>query len=548
MKTKALLSSVLTIVLCLSVIAGSSFALFTSSSQLNAAVTSGKVSVIATAGELTYSSALGSKLGESSASKVDNVITIDKMVPGDKIEFDITIRNASDVTVNCRTVFTKVEDDGLWEALRLTIAAPATEDLPTVTDLGEGDTAPQAVVTPAGTMAPGCADILLHVCLEMPIESGNEYQGRSCCFAYTVEAIQGNAEFAPRWSGAAAPLVRDESTPANVKTLADVTDTEAKTVKIETPELLAALAQSVNAGNSYYGYTVTLETDIDLANINWTPIGKPTRTPDASGNPTGNVIAGAFSGNFDGKGHTISNLKVNGGAASPIDPSAMEQGLFGCLNAHGNMAYVQNLNIHNADIYAKNSAGAFVGCLDTYQHTSQSGQSNIWNVNLTGKVTIKGGKSGSVCGSPVAHWAILTSLQNVTVNVDAGSYVTNVGVAGAGGNVGGVGSVAAYSSGWHDITSNIDVIAAAGGEVGGIVGVASGKFYDLTYTGDITIVGADATASKAERCGLLIGVWAPLYRRDLIEDDRLAAGGNFTIRCTDDSEITVTQKVGCRAW
>lgn len=298
---------------------------------------------------------------------------------------------------------------------------------------------------------------------------------------------------------------------------------------------------TVNAGNSFYKKTVQLWTDIDLKNENWEPIGKPVY----NGN---NVSSGAFSGNFDGLNHTISNLKVNGGVNNPIDLNAVDQGLFGCLYAQGNMAYVQNLKIHNADVYAKNSAGAFVGNLHTYQHVYQSGQSNIWHVELTGKVTIKGGKSGSVCGSPVSAWAILTSLQYVTVNVEAGSYVTNVDVEGAAGNIGGVGAVAAYSSGWHDISSNIDVIAKAGGEIGGIVGVASGKFQDLTYTGNITIVDADSTASKAERCGKIIGVWAPVYRRDLIVDDTLTATGTFTINCTDGTVITVDQNVGCRAY
>ena len=47
MKKKALLSSVLVIALCLCLIAGSTFALFTSQSKVNIAVTSGKVDVVA---------------------------------------------------------------------------------------------------------------------------------------------------------------------------------------------------------------------------------------------------------------------------------------------------------------------------------------------------------------------------------------------------------------------------------------------------------------------------------------------------------------------
>ena len=43
---------------------------------------------------------------------------------------------------------------------------------------------------------------------------------------------------------------------------------------IETAEQLAYLAQSVNSGNSYSGKYISLESNIDLCNINWTPIGR----------------------------------------------------------------------------------------------------------------------------------------------------------------------------------------------------------------------------------------------------------------------------------
>ena len=54
--TKVLLSAVLTIALCVSVISGATFALFTSEAGTNIAVTAGKVNVTATLGNLkTYS-------------------------------------------------------------------------------------------------------------------------------------------------------------------------------------------------------------------------------------------------------------------------------------------------------------------------------------------------------------------------------------------------------------------------------------------------------------------------------------------------------------
>lgn len=349
-----------------------------------------------------------------------------------------------------------------------------------------------------------------------------------------------------KWSGEVASLTRDENTPADVKTLSDVTDNETKTVKIDTPELLAAFAQSINAGNTYNGWTVTLEEDIDLHNINWTPIG---------------TIDKYFAGNFDGQGHTVSNLTVNGGADAPIDVNAEGQGLFGSLNARGNMAYIQNLNIHNADIYAKNSAGAFVGSLDTYQHTYLSGQANVWNCKLTGKVTIKGGNSGGIAGSPTAHWAILTSYQNIVIDVDKGSYLTNIGVDGASDAMGGVGAVAAYSSGTWNITSNLDVIAKAG-NVGGAFGIVSGAFgevdektgdvYGITCTGDVIIKNVSADTTDFKSYGQVLGIWAPIYSKKYILVDTFKFTGNFEIQLTDGTVVTSNGQesnlVGGRAW
>ena len=75
MKNKIIVSSILTIALCLSMIAGYTFALFTSESQVNVAVTSGEVKVVATAGAVTYGSTLGSTLGSVNATGSNITLT-----------------------------------------------------------------------------------------------------------------------------------------------------------------------------------------------------------------------------------------------------------------------------------------------------------------------------------------------------------------------------------------------------------------------------------------------------------------------------------------
>ena len=112
-------------------------------------------------------------------------------------------------------------------------------------------------------------------------------------------------------------------------------DGSAETFTISTAEDLAGLAELVNGGTNFAGKTITLETDIDLANIEWTPIGK----------------SGAlFSGTFNGQEHTISNLKINNDQEDYC-------GFFYCLSG----AAVTDLHISGADVTSSGWTGVLAG-------------------------------------------------------------------------------------------------------------------------------------------------------------------------------------------
>lgn len=68
---------------------------------------------------------------------------------------------------------------------------------------------------------------------------------------------------------------------------------------------LAYLADRVNGGEDFQGKYIALTADIDLGNVNWTPIGTYT-----------NPFRGNFSGNVNNGTNkpvcTISNLKISG--------------------------------------------------------------------------------------------------------------------------------------------------------------------------------------------------------------------------------------------
>ena len=176
MKNKIIISSILTIAMCFSLIAGSTFALFTSESKVDVVVSSATVDVDVDASALTYASTLGTTLG--SADLTDNVITLKNLVPGDYVTFTLTVTNKSTVSVKYRALVNAVEDKGLLSGLVITYDEAFASGWDTLD---------------ATTSENGTTVKTVTVRIELPETAGNTYQGTSCKLAYVVEAIQGNA-------------------------------------------------------------------------------------------------------------------------------------------------------------------------------------------------------------------------------------------------------------------------------------------------------------------------------------------------------------------
>ena len=139
--------------------------------------------------------------------------------------------------------------------------------------------------------------------------------------------------------------------------------------KISTEESLRAFAAAVKAddGNGTYahaGVTLYLAGDIALTGT-WTPVGS-----------TATYVGDFFAGTFDGCGHTISGLNVQG--------SKVNQGLFAAINK----ATIRNLNVSGTvSCGTKNYVGGIVGKV-------QAG--TIENCSFSGSVT--GGYTGGIAG------------------------------------------------------------------------------------------------------------------------------------------------------
>ena len=92
---------------------------------------------------------------------------------------------------------------------------------------------------------------------------------------------------------------------------------EKKAITITTAEELAGMANDLTAD-------YILDADIDLAGIAWNPIG--TYKPSGESEEEQEIPASdaAFTGTFDGQGHTIRNLTI-------VGEDGIAVGLFGCI-------------------------------------------------------------------------------------------------------------------------------------------------------------------------------------------------------------------------
>ena len=191
MKKKVLLSSVLTIALCLSLIAGSTFALFTSQSTINIAATSGTVKFVAEIKNMqtwsleddkTVAGRIDGSFTQGGSAKLEEgKLTLDKIIPGDKVSFDITGVNSSDVMTQYRVKITCTEGEFLMSGLKVTIGDKTVTGFASYISAWE-PLAPKTDMTP------------VKVSIELPEEAGNEFQNQTAKIDVLLEAIQGNAE------------------------------------------------------------------------------------------------------------------------------------------------------------------------------------------------------------------------------------------------------------------------------------------------------------------------------------------------------------------
>ena len=170
--------------------------------------------------------------------------------------------------------------------------------------------------------------------------------------------------------------------------------TEADPYLISDGSQLAYLAKTVNDGESYFGTSsqtrkyFKLTSDIDLGNLEWTPIGKGLAygTYDNPVNP--------FSGIFDGDGHVISNVKITQLGSHSL-------GLFGGVkNANIKNVGIDGMTVEISNVTDSSKRINDIGGIVGFLHGTVSGcfvkNISIKNINYGCSEGYVGGIAGSV--------------------------------------------------------------------------------------------------------------------------------------------------------
>lgn len=268
-KGKILFRSFATIALCCSVAVGGTYALFTSESEVNIAVTSGTVKVTAnidTESLATYSmnkrvtDAEGNYVngfengGTASFTTVDGVqqLELTNITPGDKATFAIDVTNHSNVDVQYRFTWA-IADEGLAEVLEATVDEEKLVENTTEWAVWEAEAEEQSRT--------------FDVSVSLPVETGNDYQNKSAKISFTMEAVQANgAQYYQ------------------------------KTIVDSAEELHEALNDNGN---------IILNGNVDLSGYEWEPIAE-------------------FSGILDGNGYTISGISGTEGLCVALNGATVK--------------------------------------------------------------------------------------------------------------------------------------------------------------------------------------------------------------------------------
>ena len=365
MKKKILLTSLLSIVMCLSLVIGATMALFASRSEEDIAITSGRVDVAAKiVGLTTYSKdvqiseeevAEGAFENGGKASFDGDTVSLDRVSPGDRVVLRIDIANSSSIPSMQRVTLACRKGEALFGQLLVGIGDNGTD----FTYYGSYASAWEDVAA-SGEGAASTSTV--YVSVELPAYATENWQDMECDISLAVEAVQGNASVSEGKSSLVYRVTTQEELEAALAQMqsgetvildggawdgAEIAFSDAKTVYVRGYEVGTLTVNAPNGVVYYYndigtaigdgrqvisdGFAYSASEEVyyifnaggmtyfsDRVNGGESYVGETVKLAqdiDLSGvawTPIGtNVDEHCFDGTFDGSGYMISNMSVS---------------------------------------------------------------------------------------------------------------------------------------------------------------------------------------------------------------------------------------------
>lgn len=184
-KRSVIITAILAIIMCASLVAGATFALFSSSSSVNIAVTSGNVEVTASVVDIQKSyvddkgKTVNGKLfsGDATFDEGAHTVTLSNVLPKDTVKFKVKVVNGSNVAIKYRMVMSLVEDNGLFSSLDITLDGEKFYGYTSGTKYALLEAEQQ----------------IDDISVVISLPEGATCNNTACKLTYKVEAVQGNA-------------------------------------------------------------------------------------------------------------------------------------------------------------------------------------------------------------------------------------------------------------------------------------------------------------------------------------------------------------------
>ena len=265
-KRSVIITAILAIIMCASLVAGATFALFTSSSSVNIAVTSGNVEVTASVVDIKKSyvdengETVNGKLfsGDATFDEGAHTVTLSNVLPKDTVEFKVKVENGSNVAIKYRMVMSLVEDNGLFSSLVITLNGKKFYGYTSGTKYALLEAGQQIADIP--------------VVISLP--EGATCNNTACKLTYKVEAVQGNAS------------------------VEDFPEVPENTLAVNTTEDVRVLEKAISGENAVLDKDVvitkapdTVESRLSIKEPTTLNLNATIKTPDNMGNNKKNFTA-----------------------------------------------------------------------------------------------------------------------------------------------------------------------------------------------------------------------------------------------------------------